>query len=337
VVLMNNNFTEIDKIIQGSNRIVLSTHEKPDADGLGSAIAFYYYLKTINKDVRIIQPSDFPKDCEMIDTENIVDTFSENDTSWIKSCDLLILFDVGHYKRSKEVSKIAIDSNIDVISIDHHKNDNTDIFKAFIIDIKAPATGLLVWRYLKNINSNTPWDIKISNALYSALMTDTGSFRYNNTTSESHDMASELISFGVRPYDIYVSIYERRSLTQIRLFSYVIDNLKFSLDNKVCYAIINQETLKNINSNIEDVDGFTEFLRSIEDVEVSFLITEQLDASYRISFRSKGKYSINDVASKFGGGGHAFAAGAKISNSNILEIEEKIVNLLKEKLDKNVN
>jgi len=334
---MDNNFTEIDKIIQSSNRIVLSTHEKPDADGLGSAIAFYYYLKTINKDVRIIQPSKFPKDCEMINPDNIVDTFCENDISWIESCDLLILFDVGHYKRSKEVSQIAINSNIDIISIDHHKNDNTDIFKAFMIDIKAPATGLLVWRYLKNINLNKPWDIKISNALYSALMTDTGSFRYNNTTSESHDMASELISFGVRPYDIYVSIYEQRSLSQLRLFSYVIDNLKFNLDSKVCYAIINQQILKKINSNIEDVDGFTEFLRSIENVEVSFLIIEQLDGSYRISFRSKGKYSINDVAAALGGGGHAFAAGSKVSNSNLLEIEEKIVNLLKEKMAKNGN
>ena len=335
--MMNNDFTEIDKIIGSSNRIVLSTHEKPDADGLGSAIAFYYYLKTINKDVRIIQPSEFPKECEMINPENIVDTFCENDTSWIESSDLVILFDVGHYKRSKEVSKIAINNNIDIISMDHHKNDNTDVFKAFIIDVQAPATGLVVWRYLKNVNLNNPWDIKISNALYAALMTDTGSFRYNNTTSECHNMASELIGFGVKPYDIYVSIYERRSLSQLRLFSYVIDNLKFNLNNKICYSIINQETLKKINANISDVDGFTEFLRSIENVEVSFLITEQLDGSYRISFRSKGTYSINDVAGALGGGGHAFAAGSKVSNSNVLEIEQKIVNLLKEKMDKNVD
>ena len=330
---MNNTFTQIDKIIESSNRIVLSTHEKPDADGLGSAIAFYYYLKTINKDVRIIQPSKFPKDCKIIDPDNIVDTFCENDISWIESSDLLIIFDAGNYKRTKEVSKIALKKNIDIISIDHHKNDNLDIFKAFIIDIDAPATGLLVWQYLKGIDLKDPWDIKISNALYAALMTDTGSFRYNNTTSEAHDMASELIGFGVKPYDIYVSIYEQRSLSQLRLFSYVIDNLKFNLDNKVCYTVIDNKTLKNTNSTIEDVDGFTEFLRSIENVEISFLITEQADESYRISFRSKGKYSINDVAAAFNGGGHKFAAGCKASNSNIIEIEEKIINLLNQKMD----
>ena len=91
-------FNTINKIIQNSNKIVLSTHEKPDADGLGSAIAFYYYLKTLDKQVRIIQPSKFPQECNIINPDNIVDTFSSKDISWIESSDLLILFDVGHYK-----------------------------------------------------------------------------------------------------------------------------------------------------------------------------------------------------------------------------------------------
>jgi phosphoesterase RecJ-like protein len=324
--------TEINKIIENSNKIVLSTHEKPDADGIGSAIAFYYYLKTLNKEVRIIQPSKFPEDCNIINPDGIVDTFSNNVISWIESSNLLILFDVGHYSRTKKVSEIALKNDIDIISIDHHKNDNTDIFKAYIIDINAPATGLLVWKYLNNQNFNKPWNIKLSNALYAALMTDTGSFRYNNTSSESHDMASELIGFGVKPYDIYVAIYEQRSLSQLRLLSYVIDNLKFVVDSKICYCILDKKAFKNTDSNIEDVDGFTEFLRSIKNVEVSFIITEQSDKTYRVNFRSKGQYIINDIAANFNGGGHKFAAGCKISNFSILEIEKKIVNLLKKKI-----
>ena len=324
--------TEINKIIENSNKIVLSTHEKPDADGIGSAIAFYYYLKTLNKEVRIIQPSKFPEDCNIIDPDGIVDTFSNNDIPWIKSCNLLILFDIGNYSRTKKVSEIALKNDIDIISIDHHKNDNTDIFKAYIIDVNAPATGFLVWKYLNHQNLNKPWDIKLSNALYAALMTDTGSFRYNNTSSESHDMASELLGFGVKPYDIYVAIYEQRSLSQLRLLSYVIDNLKFVVDSKICYCILDKKAFKNTDSNIEDVDGFTEFLRSIKNVEVSFIITEQPNKTYRVNFRSKGQYIINDIAANFNGGGHKFAAGCKISNSNILEIENKIVNLLKIKI-----
>ena len=321
-------FLEINKIINNSNRIVLSTHEKPDADGLGSAIAFYYYLKNLNKEVRIIQPSKYPEDCNIINPDNIVDTFSENDISWIKDSDLVILFDIGNYSRTKNVSEIAIKNNIDIVSIDHHKNDNTDVFKAFIIDVDAPATGLLVWEYLKEQKLMIPWDIKIANALYAALMTDTGSFRYNNTTSNSHIMASELLSYGVKPYDIYVPMYEQRSLSQLRLLSYVIDNTKFNTNNKIAYCVLNSNSFIKTKSSIEDVDGFTEFLRSIKGVEVSFLLTEQPDKSYRVNFRSKGKHTVNDIAAKFNGGGHKFAAGCKIVNSNMLEIEEKIVNLL---------
>ena len=330
---MNYNWKDLDKLIKNSKRIVLSTHEKPDGDGLGSSIAFYYYLVKKNIDVRIIQPSPYPEIYKIIDPDKIVETYNNQDQEWIKSCDLLILFDIGNYKRAGSVSKIAIDNNINIACIDHHKNEDEEIFSASIIDIDIPATGQLVWKYLKSKDFNKSWDIKIANALYTAVVTDTGSFRYNNTNSESHIMASELIDIGVKPYDIYVPIYEQKDMSQLRLLSYIIDNLKFSINRSVCSAIINPDILSKTNSSYEDIDGFTEFMRAIKNVEVSFLMTVQIDSSIRINFRSKGKIIINDIAAKFGGGGHKFAAGCKISKSNILEIEEKIVNLLKLKMD----
>ena len=108
-------------------------------------------------------------------------------------------------------------------------------------------------------------------------------------------------------------------------------------DNKVCSSVIDKKALAQTDSCLEDIDGFTEFLRAIENVEVSFLLTEQLDGSFRINFRSKGRYVINDIASELGGGGHKFAAGWRIVNSNAIEIEEKIVNLLKLKIGKDGN
>ena len=329
---MNKVWQEVDNLIMGCDKIILSTHEKPDGDGLGSAIAFYYYLKTLKKDVKLIQPSPFPEQYKIIDPDSIVETYSENSNEYIKSSDLLILFDIGNYKRAKNVSSIAIDNNIDIACIDHHKNDNLEIFKAFVIDIDIPATGLLVWKYLKYKGLDASWNIKIHNALYTALVTDTGSFRYNNTTSEAHDMASELITYGVKPYDIYVPIYEQRKISQLRLLSYVIDNLRFYLNGKICSAIIDTPILNAKQADLEDIDGFTEFLRSIENVEVSFLMTEQKDGSYRVNFRSKGKYVINDIASKLGGGGHKFAAGASIPQMTSRNIEKKIIKQLNNKL-----
>ena len=261
---MNKIWQELDTLIEDYNKIVLSTHEKPDGDGLGSSIAFYYYLKTLKKDVRLIQPSIFPDQYEIIDPDSIVETFSSDSKEFIESSDALILFDIGHYKRAGEISDIAIKNNIEIICIDHHKNDNLEVFKSFVIDIDIPATGLLVWQYLKYKGLNESWNIKIHNALYAALITDTGSFRYNNTTSEAHKMAAQLIEYGVKPYNIYVAIYEQRKLSQLRLLSYVISNLKFYSNKKICSAIIDTEALNSVQAKLEDIDGFTEFLRSIK-------------------------------------------------------------------------
>ena len=96
-------FDKINNIISNSEKIVLSTHEKPDADGIGSAIGFYYYLKSINKEVRLIQPSEFPKECKIIDPDNIVESYSKRNREFIKSSDLLILFDVGHYVKDQKI------------------------------------------------------------------------------------------------------------------------------------------------------------------------------------------------------------------------------------------
>ena len=102
---MNKNWKDIDKLISNSNRIVLSTHEKPDGDGLCSGIAFYYYLKNLKKDTRFIQPSPFPEQYKIIDPDSIVETYSDDCKSWIESADLLILFDIGNYKRARNASK----------------------------------------------------------------------------------------------------------------------------------------------------------------------------------------------------------------------------------------
>ena len=99
---MNKIYINIDNLIMNSNRIILSTHETPDGDGLGSAISFYYYLKDLKKDVRIIQPSSFPYQYKIIDPDSIVETYSDTLKSWIESCDLLILFDIGNYKRARD-------------------------------------------------------------------------------------------------------------------------------------------------------------------------------------------------------------------------------------------
>ena len=148
-------------------------------------------------------------------------------------------------------------------------------------------------------------------------------------------MAAHLLECGVKPYDIYDVVYERREVSQVRLLAFVINNLKFYCDGEFAGYIIKEKDLLSCDASHRDVEGFTDFVRSIKGVQVSFMILEQ-KYDIRINLRSRGKYIINDVAKYFGGGGHKLAAGATISNKSCDDIENQILKLLKRK-NKNVD
>ena len=188
----------------------------------------------------------------------------------------------------------------------------------------------MVWQFLQYNNYNKLSKIQ-ANALYAALITDTGSFRYNSTDSDCHLMASHLLKCGVKPYDVYESIYERRSVEQINLLSLAINSLNFYYNGIICGAVITKEMQSNAGANPSHIEGFTDFFRSIKKVQVAYCIIEQ-ENNIRINFRSRGKYIINDIAKKLGGGGHKLAAGATINNKTANEIEIEILEHLKRKL-----
>ena len=212
---------------------------------------------------------------------------------------------------------------------------DSDYFDLVLVDTNCASTGYMVWSYLQYKNFTEYNQISLD-ALYSALITDTGSFRFNSTDSNSHKMAGFLIDKGVKPYNVYEKIYERRSLDQINLLSESIKNLKFSFKNQVCGVIISKEIQKKAGSSYEHVEGFTDFFRSINNVQVAYCIVEQ-NHSFRINFRSRGKYIINDIAISFGGGGHKLAAGATVNNLDINAITKTSPNPVKTAIGIRVN
>ena len=147
-------------------------------------------------------------------------------------------------------------------------------------------------------------------------MTDTGSFRHSNTNEKCHQIAIESLNHGVNNTKIYQSIYENRSPEQINLLAKILKNLDYDLDGRLAWFIIDQKMLIESGAKNKDVDGFTDFVRTIKGVEVAVMFFEIETNVFRINFRSKGKYIINDVAKEIGGGGHKFAAGAMIKGNS---------------------
>ena len=327
------NWDELLVIIQESQSILLSTHINADGDGLGSEIAFYYYLQSLNKECRIINSTPLPGIYNVIDPNGIVEEYSDSMNKWLNNIDLTIVFDIGDYRRVGDIAK-KVYGHCTSVSIDHHPIKENTPFDINIVDSSAPATGYLLWKYFQHVNfTDDKLPINIASALYASIVTDTGSFKYQCTTADTHYMAAHLIESGVDCYKIQKNIYEQRKLSQVQLLGEVIHSLKRSKNGKVVWITITQHMIQKVEGEDEDVDGFTEFLRSIDGVEISFMILEKSDGTHRISFRSSGKYTVNDVAQKFDGGGHKFAAGASIRNLSSKEIEENIMRQLTYKIE----
>ncbi len=321
---------QLTNVINDSNNILLSTHFNADGDGLGCEIAFYYYLKEKGKKCRIINATHLAYNYEVIDPQQVVETYDVNMDGWLESVDLTIVFDIGDYRRTGPIGE-KVYSSSKVVSLDHHPPKDGHPFVLNIVDENSPATGYMVWKYFQHIGqTNEKLPIIIANGLYASLVTDTGSFKYQSTTPDTHLMAAYLLDCGVEGYEIQKAIYEQRRLPQVKLLGSVINNLKYSKRGKVVWVIISQELIAKADADDGDVDGFTEFIRTVQGVEVSFMIQELKDGTHRINFRSSGNYTVNDTAKIFDGGGHKFAAGARINNSTTIEIEQKIIGKLSE-------
>jgi len=319
--------------IAKSENILLSTHRDPDGDGIGSEIGFYYYLKSINKNVSILNISPTPDKYKFLDQENIIEEYNHHHNKLISNYDLLIVFDLGDFTRLGEIGEIAKEDNIDIINMDHHHLRDESPYLLSIVNVKSPSTTYMIWKYFDYLNINTkPLDDRIAIALYAGLVNDTGSFRYSSVTSDAHNMASHLLKSNVNPDNVFTNIYENRSISNINLKAEMTKNIKFLNDNMIAYAVINKEIFEATHSDPEDAEGFSEFMRGINGVEISFSLTEKND-SYKISFRSSGTHTVNDVAGLFDGGGHFFAAGCTVPKEDL----DKTINIILTECSRKIN
>ena len=317
------NWSKVNDIILSAKKILLTTHENPDGDGLGSEVALYHHLLDIGKDVKIINCSPTPAMYDFINKSKCIETYDENTHSeWINNADLAIVFDVGDFKRTRSL-KSAIEKNIiPVMNIDHHPHPKNNTFDYNIVDTTSAATGCMVRSYLKEARKQ-PLTKEICEGIYLAVMTDTGCFRHSNTDTYCHSIAIECLEKGVDTNSIYQKIYENSSKTRVSVLGEMIKNISYDLDGQFAWSIVTSDIMKKHDATKNDLEGFSDFIRSIEGVEVALVIYEVDQNICRINFRSKGNFLVNNIAKSFGGGGHAFASGAVVNES--LEQAKEIV------------
>ena len=323
----------VDEIISSCKKIVLTTHENPDGDGLGAEVGLYYHLLEEKKDIKIINYSSLPQEYNFLNRHKIFETYNNREhDDWLKTVDLAIIFDVGDYSRTRRVKTVLDQWSIATMNIDHHPHPEKHPFTHNLVDLSAAATGCMVYDYLKVARKNVISKDSIL-GIYTAVMTDTGCFKHSNTDKKCHEIAIESIKSGIETNIVYQHIYENSSKEKMRLLGDFLSNLHYELNGEFAWFAISQKMLEDANANKSDVEGFTDIVRSIAGVEVAVMIFETAEKKCRVNFRSKGKYRINDIAKSIGGGGHAFASGAMI-DSNLKVTIEKVVSTTKIYLEK---
>lgn len=325
---------ELDQLIAEHDTIMLTTHKNPDGDGLGSEVAFYHYLKSLDKKCRIVNISPTPAEFAFLNKNGIIETYTREHDQWLETVQLTIVFDVGDARRIGALADHVFNKCC-TVSIDHHPLKDGFDFNYVIINTDAAATGVILWEYFCGHLRMERLETRMSDALYTALVTDTGSFRYSNTDINAHKMAIQMMESGTVPHKVHENIYEQRPIPQVRLLGEVIRNLKFSEDGKVVYFRISPEMLDLCGAKLSDVDGFTDYARSIIGVEVSFMLVMTSKDEIRINFRSKGRVTVNDIAAVFDGGGHRYAAGATVANRPVDEVEHDVLQRIQDKLKEN--
>ena len=326
---VDSDWKKINEIITSCSKILLTTHENPDGDGLGSEVAMYHHLTEIGKDVRIINCSFTPAMFDYINGDGCIETYDKSKhLDWIKECELVVVFDVGDFSRTKVVKDVVEQFKIPIMNIDHHPHPDKHDFSYNIIDIQSAATGCMVRSYLK-VARSAPLNKKICDGIYTAVMTDTGCFKYSNTDTFCHSIAIECLENGVDTNFIYQKIYENSSKKRVSVLAEMISNISYELGGKFAWSFVTNKTMKKHDANKEDLEGFPDFIRSIEGVEAALMIFEIDNDLCRMNFRSKGKIIVNIIAKSFGGGGHAFASGA-VFHKSIDKAKSVIVKKTKE-------
>ncbi len=320
---MNNIITNIISEIKSKNNFIITTHVNPDGDAIGSELALARHLQALGKNATIINHSPTPNYLMFMlnSNDNILEFDEELHLGLIENADVIFTLDISQLSRTKSLESFIRKSNAEKIIIDHHPAPE-DYAKITLVETTSSSTGELVYYLLKQAEAEITLDIAIP--LYVAIMTDTGSFKYERTTAELHRIIAELLDAGVVPIKVHQAIYDQGSANRIQLLGRAFNSLVIAGDGKLAYMKITLKDLEETSSNEEDVEGFVSYTLSIKGVEVGLFFFE-LKNGFKISFRSATTVPVNKLAGEFNGGGHFFAAGARLEDKNMEDTLPKVI------------
>lgn len=324
----------IAESLKQANAIALTTHVNADGDGAGCEAALAAWLTRLGKRVVITNPTPFPSVYRHLveDPAWIVDPGTVRTPKALEEVDLLVVVDTSEKSRIGRIDAAA--RAVPRIVIDHHLPSEEPMEGLVLQDEGACATGELIYDLLSAVPVERPWPGPVARGVYTAILTDTGSFRFANTTARAHAIAGDLLSQGVDPERVYRRVYASVPLGRIRLLAHALDRLEVDPVHPITWITLERSALDSTGTTNEDMDGIVEQARTVEGTEIAILFRETVDGSTKISLRSTGDANVNAIARQFGGGGHRKASGALVAAS-LHQVVPRVLEAARAELNRN--
>lgn len=300
---------EISAILEVSNSVLVVSHVDPDGDALGTQLAFATFLRKNGKEVFLVREDEIPE--KYLFLPGLDEIKHIHDYRDGLKADASVILECPKLSRAGNIIQ-KLNEDCRFINIDHHQ-DNEGFGEINWVEQKASSVGEMVCEYFDAVGYEVDRDSAMQ--LYTAILTDTGRFRYNSTSPRTMEIAGKLIAFGADPRIICDQIYYNLPLTTLKLVGHALDRAEFVSGNTICILSLTKEDISHKGARLSDTEGLAEYTLYGKGVELGILLKQGEDGITRVSLRSRGKINVADLAAKFDGGGHPCAAGCSIDKS----------------------
>lgn len=315
------------ELVRKHQRFLITTHVRPDPDGLGSQLALADVLEGMGRQVQMVIASTWPPRYTFLDPERRIGRFAPPGDAH-KDVEVIVVLDTGTWNQLDDFGAWMKTSTAKKIVIDHHVTQD-DLGGVALVDTSSEATGRLVYEAVQALGQQL--SRKAASCLFAALATDTGWFRHKNTTPATFALAEKLTRAGADPTYLYDAIYEQNTAARINLLGLVLQRLTVVENGKIAYSEVFKGDYAKTGAIPQDTEDAVQYTRSIMGVEVGMLFLEQPGGGIKVSFRSRGKVDVAAIANSFGGGGHKLASGATLHTS-IEEAKLKVFDAVRKAL-----
>ncbi|MDR1840691.1 MAG: bifunctional oligoribonuclease/PAP phosphatase NrnA [Holophagales bacterium] len=309
--------------LESCNQVLLTTHEQPDADGVGSILGLAWRLRGLGKKFRLVVTPRLPGFLNFLDPEKWIEPFDadihKNIAAWP---DCWVLADASELSRLGPLKDSFLASKAAKLCIDHHlPGDDAGAFDIVILNSGASSTCELVTQTL-GISMEMP--LPMAQALYAGLVDDTGSFRFPCTSARAHKIAAALLERGVKPDAVHRELYNQATPAKMRIAGLAFERMQLHCNERLAVMTVSLADMESVGAIHEDLEGLVNKPMELRAVEVSAIIYEKLNSGVKVSMRSKSRVNVNAVCRSFGGGGHRLASGATLSGDIASALESVV-------------